>query len=198
MLLLFLLLHVIGAIVVFGPTFVFPLIGSQAQKSPQNGHFAAALTELIERRIVLPGAVVQGITGGRPDLYRGQGPDEPGQPMACRRDRAVSRRDSLPGLRPGAQCREDGPPDGRWTASRRAARRRASWASAGDRRDEQEAPAGRDVPDRLDRPDRHPDGDQAGVLRSPPVRPNDTAATMRVDCPGQETSTHAARRRDPN
>jgi hypothetical protein len=63
MLQLFLFLHVMGAIAVFGPTFVFPLIASQAQKSPQNGHFAAALSELIERRIVLPGAVVQGITG---------------------------------------------------------------------------------------------------------------------------------------
>ena len=60
---LFLFLHVMGAIVVFGPTFIFPLIASQAQKSPQNGPFAAALAELIERRIVLPGAVVQGITG---------------------------------------------------------------------------------------------------------------------------------------
>jgi uncharacterized membrane protein len=60
---LFLFLHVMGAIVVFGPTFIFPLIASQAQKSPQNGPFAAALAELIERRVVLPGAVVQGITG---------------------------------------------------------------------------------------------------------------------------------------
>jgi hypothetical protein len=63
MLQLFLFLHVMGAIIVFGPTFVFPIIASQAQKSPQNGPFAAALSELIERRIVLPGAVVQGITG---------------------------------------------------------------------------------------------------------------------------------------
>jgi len=63
MLQLFLFLHVMGAIVVFGPTFIFPVIASQAQKSPQNGPFAAALSELIERRIVLPGAVVQGITG---------------------------------------------------------------------------------------------------------------------------------------
>jgi uncharacterized membrane protein len=63
MLQLFLFLHVMGAIVVFGPTFVFPLIASQAQKSPQNGPFAAALSEFIERRLVLPGAVVQGITG---------------------------------------------------------------------------------------------------------------------------------------
>ena len=63
MLQLFLFLHVMGAIVVFGPVFVFPVIARQAQRSPQNGPFAAALSELIERRIVLPGAVVQGITG---------------------------------------------------------------------------------------------------------------------------------------
>jgi uncharacterized membrane protein len=63
MLQLFLFLHVMGAIVVFGPTFIFPLIASQARKSPQNGAFAAALSELIARRVVLPGAVVQGITG---------------------------------------------------------------------------------------------------------------------------------------
>jgi uncharacterized membrane protein len=52
-----------GAIAVFGPTFVFPIIASQAQKSPQNFPFAARLSEYIERRLVLPGAVVQGITG---------------------------------------------------------------------------------------------------------------------------------------
>jgi uncharacterized membrane protein len=60
---LFLFLHVMGAIAVFGPTFVFPVIASQAQKSPQNGPFAAVLSEYIERRIVIPGAIVQGITG---------------------------------------------------------------------------------------------------------------------------------------
>ena len=42
MLQLLLFLHVLGAIVVFGPTFAFPLIASQARKSPQNGHFAVA------------------------------------------------------------------------------------------------------------------------------------------------------------
>ena len=60
---LFLFLHVLGAIAVFGPTFAFPLIGSMAAKNPPHGHFAALVTESIERRIVLPGAVVQGITG---------------------------------------------------------------------------------------------------------------------------------------
>jgi uncharacterized membrane protein len=60
---LLLFLHVIGAIAVFGPIFAFPLIVNQARKNPQFGHFAAIVTEMIERRIVLPGAVVQGITG---------------------------------------------------------------------------------------------------------------------------------------
>jgi len=60
---LFLVLHVLGAIAVFGPTFAFPLISRQAASSPQNGHFAAVVMDLIERRIVIPGAIVQGITG---------------------------------------------------------------------------------------------------------------------------------------
>jgi hypothetical protein len=60
---LFLFLHVLGAIVVFGPVFLFPVIARQGQLSPHNGSFAAALSEFIERRIVIPGAVVQGITG---------------------------------------------------------------------------------------------------------------------------------------
>src|SRR6188768_3315971 len=55
MLPLLLFLHVLGAIIVFGPTFAFPLIASQARKSPQNGHFAAVVTDVIERRIIIPG-----------------------------------------------------------------------------------------------------------------------------------------------
>jgi uncharacterized membrane protein len=60
---LFLFLHVMGAIAVFGPTFAFPLIARQAANAPQHGHFAAVIIDLIERRIVIPGAIVQGITG---------------------------------------------------------------------------------------------------------------------------------------
>jgi uncharacterized membrane protein len=60
---LFLFLHVMGAIVVFGPSFAFPFIGSQVQKTPQHGHFAAVVMEVIERRLIVPGAIVQGITG---------------------------------------------------------------------------------------------------------------------------------------
>jgi uncharacterized membrane protein len=60
---LFLLLHVLGAIVVFGPIFLFPVIARQGQMSPQNAPFAITLSEFIQRRIVIPGAIVQGITG---------------------------------------------------------------------------------------------------------------------------------------
>jgi hypothetical protein len=63
MLQLFLFLHVLGAIVVFGPSFAFPFIGAQVQKTPQHGHFAAVVTDIIERRLIIPGAIVQGITG---------------------------------------------------------------------------------------------------------------------------------------
>ena len=60
---LFLYLHVMGAIVVFGPSFVFPLIGRHASRAPMHGHFAAMISEAIAHRIILPGAIVQGITG---------------------------------------------------------------------------------------------------------------------------------------
>lgn len=63
MLQLFLFLHVMGAIIVFGPSFAFPLIASAAQREPQHAHFAAAISDSIERRIVIPGAILQGITG---------------------------------------------------------------------------------------------------------------------------------------
>ena len=60
---LLLFLHVLGAIIVFGPSFAFPLIAGQARKAPQHSHFAALVTDVIERRIIIPGAIVQGVTG---------------------------------------------------------------------------------------------------------------------------------------
>jgi len=60
---IFLFLHVMGAIVAFGPTFTFSLIAGLSGRYPQHGPFGIALSELIEKRIVLPMAVVQGITG---------------------------------------------------------------------------------------------------------------------------------------
>ncbi|MEO5964230.1 MAG: DUF2269 family protein [Candidatus Limnocylindrales bacterium] len=63
MLQLFLFLHVMGAIAVFGPTFVFPIIARHVQRAPQHGHFAAELAHTIESKVVIPGAIVQGLTG---------------------------------------------------------------------------------------------------------------------------------------
>lgn len=60
---LFLVAHVLGAIAVFGPTFIFPMIASAAGRAPQHGHFAAELSERIETKVVIPGAIVQGLTG---------------------------------------------------------------------------------------------------------------------------------------
>ncbi len=54
---IFLFLHIGGAIVAFGPTIAFPLIGMSAAAEPQHGNFALRLNQLISTRLVLPGAV---------------------------------------------------------------------------------------------------------------------------------------------
>lgn len=53
-LLFWLFLHVAGAIFAFGPTLVFPIVGSLAARDPKYGHFAAEVNHAIERRLVLP------------------------------------------------------------------------------------------------------------------------------------------------
>jgi uncharacterized membrane protein len=63
MLQLFLLLHVLGAIFVFGPSVAFTFLANENRRLPGHGHFAAVVGDNIERRVILPGAVVQGITG---------------------------------------------------------------------------------------------------------------------------------------
>jgi uncharacterized membrane protein len=61
--LVFLFLHVMGAIVAFGPTFSFPIIGAMGGKEPQHANFATRVTETIVEQRVLPLAIFQGITG---------------------------------------------------------------------------------------------------------------------------------------
>ena len=56
-------LHIFGAIVAFGPTFAFPLIGSMGGKEPQHVNFAVRVSDLIAHRITFPLAIVQGVTG---------------------------------------------------------------------------------------------------------------------------------------
>jgi len=59
----FLTIHVLTAIVAFGPSFVFPLTARMAAQEPQHGLFALRLTDLIERRIVIPAALAMPVSG---------------------------------------------------------------------------------------------------------------------------------------
>jgi uncharacterized membrane protein len=60
---IFLFLHVMGAIVAFGPTYAFPISGAMVAKEPQYGNFVARLTERITDQRIVPLAIFQGITG---------------------------------------------------------------------------------------------------------------------------------------
>lgn len=59
----FLLLHVLGAIVAFGPSFAFPLIAAAGGAEPQHGNFALRVIEKVAKRVVWPLALFQGVTG---------------------------------------------------------------------------------------------------------------------------------------
>lgn len=58
-----LFLHVFGAIVAFGPTYSFILLGPMAGREPQHANFAVRFQHLVSTRMVAPLAVFQGITG---------------------------------------------------------------------------------------------------------------------------------------
>jgi hypothetical protein len=55
--------HVLGAIIAFGPTFAFALIGSMGGAEPQHANFATRVSARISERLVIPLAIVQGVTG---------------------------------------------------------------------------------------------------------------------------------------
>jgi hypothetical protein len=61
--LLWLFFHIMFAIVAFGPTFVFPLVGVLAGKHPQHVWFALHLNEAIESRLVIPFALTMPVSG---------------------------------------------------------------------------------------------------------------------------------------
>jgi uncharacterized membrane protein len=60
---IFLFLHVMGAIVAFGPTYSFPIIGRLAGQEPQHANFAARVNEKITEQRIVPLAIFQGVTG---------------------------------------------------------------------------------------------------------------------------------------
>jgi Predicted integral membrane protein (DUF2269). len=56
-------LHVMGAILAFGPTFAYSIMGAMAGREPQHANFSARQTAAIGNKMVYPLAIVQGITG---------------------------------------------------------------------------------------------------------------------------------------
>lgn len=60
---LFLTIHILTAIIAFGPTFIFAIIARMAAQEPQHGLFALHLTERIEKRVVIPLALTMPISG---------------------------------------------------------------------------------------------------------------------------------------
>jgi uncharacterized membrane protein len=60
---IFLFLHVMGAIAAFGPSFVLPIIASQARKMPSGALFGLKLTDVVERRLIIPLGLFQAVTG---------------------------------------------------------------------------------------------------------------------------------------
>ena len=58
-----LFLHVLGAIVAFGPTFAFSIIGSAGGAEPQHANFGTRVSHLISSRLVYPIGITLPITG---------------------------------------------------------------------------------------------------------------------------------------
>lgn len=71
-----LFLHVLGAIVAFGPTFAFAIIGASGGREPQHANFATRVSELISSRLVYPIGITLPITGGLMMAVRGINPFE--------------------------------------------------------------------------------------------------------------------------
>ena len=60
---LFLFLHIGAAIIAFGPTFAFPIVGKMGSKDPMHGNFAVRINEAMEDKLVLPFAISMPFTG---------------------------------------------------------------------------------------------------------------------------------------
>jgi hypothetical protein len=66
-----LFLHVLGAIVAFGPTFGFPFIGALGGSEPQHANFATRVSQTLAHRLVYPIGITLPITGAAMILVRG-------------------------------------------------------------------------------------------------------------------------------
>jgi len=59
----FLFLHVLGAIIAFGPTFAFAIIGAMGGKEPMHANFATRVSHKVTDRLVEPFAISMAFTG---------------------------------------------------------------------------------------------------------------------------------------
>ncbi len=60
---LFLFLHVGAAIIAFGPTFIYMIIGGMGAAEPMHANFAVRVTSTINDRVVIPLALTMPVTG---------------------------------------------------------------------------------------------------------------------------------------
>jgi hypothetical protein len=56
-------LHVLAAIVAFGPTFAFSFVGAMGRQEPQHANFGARVSKTIASRLVYPIGITLPITG---------------------------------------------------------------------------------------------------------------------------------------
>jgi hypothetical protein len=61
--LFWLFLHIAAAIIAFGPSFTFPIIGSLLEKNPASAHFAVEVMHQIETRLIFPVALTMAVSG---------------------------------------------------------------------------------------------------------------------------------------
>jgi uncharacterized membrane protein len=61
---LFLYLHILGAIVAFGPTFTLPYLAARAGREPQHANFMVRASVAVSKGIILPVALSMAVTGG--------------------------------------------------------------------------------------------------------------------------------------
>ena len=58
-----LFLHLLGAIIAFGPGFALSFFGYAAGKEPQHANFTLRTSAVVAQRLIVPLAVLQGVTG---------------------------------------------------------------------------------------------------------------------------------------
>jgi uncharacterized membrane protein len=73
----FLYLHIMGAIVAFGPSFTFPLIGFMMRQEPEHRLFALRTIEVIHHRLIVPVSLTMLVSGGGLAVVTGTSPFTP-------------------------------------------------------------------------------------------------------------------------